>query len=219
VLSYEAVRSQIDSDAAANTEYENGNFFRQSIPEEIFSDLSLVNAYIRVRAVDRSGQKSAWAGGGVNINGTPIYWGIPAGTMISQNANAVAITGGTAALTSVTISDGSATLATARAASLIVAPAAATSPRAQLALYAGSDVFNFTVSSGNYDLDMDITNRGFTAKPDWGLIQIYDTNYLGVYDFDNGSTITVARFVIYSRDGGTRTTGNRRYHFILGKYT
>jgi hypothetical protein len=66
---------------------------------------------------------------------------------------------------------------------------------------------------------VDITDRGFTAKPDWGLIQIYDTNYLGVYDFDNGSTITVARFVIYSRDGGTRTTGNRRYHFILGKYT
>lgn len=219
VLSYEAVRSTLDSDAAANTEYDNGNFFRQSIPEEIFSDLSLVTAYIRVRAVDRSGQKSAWAGGGVNINGSPIYWGLPAGTMISQNANAVTISGGTATLSSATISDGSATLATARAASLIVAPAAATSPRAQLALYAGSDAFNFTVSSGNYDLDVDITNRGFTAKPDWGLIQIYDTNYLGVYDFDTGSSSTNARFVIYSRDGGTRTTGNRRYHFILGKYT
>ena len=151
--------------------------------------------------------------------GTPIYWGIPAGTMISQNANAVAISGGTATLTSVTISGGSATLSTARAASLIVAPAAATSLRAQLALYAGSDVFNFTASSGSYDLDVDITNRGFTAKPDWGLIQIYDTNYLGVYDFDNGSSSTNARFVIYSRDGGTRTTGDRRYHFILGKYT
>ena len=152
--------------------------------------------------------------------GNPLkYWGIPSGTMISQNADDVAITGGTAALTSVTISDGSATLATARAASLIVAPAAATSPRAQLALYAGSDVKNFTVSSGNFDLDVDITNRGFTAAPDWGLIQIYDTNYLGVYDFDNGSSSTNARFVIYSRDGGTRSTGNRRYHFILGKYT
>ena len=218
VLSYEAVRSTLDSDAAANTEYDNGNFFRQSIPEEIFSDLSLVTAYIRVRAVDRSGQKSAWAGGGVNINGSPIYWGLPAGTMISQNANAVTISGGTATLSSATISDGSATLATARAASLVVAPAAATNPRAQLAIYAGSDVKNFTVSSGNDDLDVDITNRGFTAKPDWGLIQIYDTNYLGVYDFDAGSTSTNARFVIYSRDGGTRTTGLRRYHFILGKY-
>ena len=138
--------------------------------------------------------------------------------MMNQDSDDVAITGGTAALTSVTIDNGSATLATARAASLIVAPSAATNPRAQLALYAGSDVKNFTVSSGNDDLDVDITNRGFTAKPDWGLIQIYDTNYLGVYDFDAGSTSTNARFVIYSRDGGTRTTGDRRYHFILGKY-
>jgi hypothetical protein len=219
VLSYEAVRSTLDSDAAANTEYDNGNFFRQSIPEEIFSDLSQVTAYIRVRAVDRSGQKSAWAGGGVNINGSPMYWGLPAGTMTSQNANAVTITGGTAALTSVTISDGSATLATARAASLVVAPAAATNPRAQLALYAGSDVKNMTAGTPTDTLDVDITNRGFTAKPDWGLIQIYDTNYLGVYDFDTGSSSTNARFVLFSVDGGNLSTGNRRYHFILGKYT
>ena len=218
VLSYEAVRSTLDSDAAANTEYDNGNFFRQSIPEEIFSDLSLVTAYIRVRAVDRSGQKSAWAGGGVNINGSPIYWGLPAGTMISQNANAVTISGGTATLSSATISDGSATLATARAASLVVAPSAATNPRAQLAIYAGSDVNTFPGGAATYNLDVDITNRGFTAKPDWGLIQVYDTNFLGVYDFDNGSTITVARFVIFSKDNGNLASGDRRYHFILGKY-
>ena len=68
-------------------------------------------------------------------------------------------------------------------------------------------------------LDVDITNRGFTAKPDWGLIQIYDTNYLGVYDFDTGSSSTNARFVLFSVDGGNLSTGNRRYHFILGKYT
>ena len=209
VLSYEAVMTSTDSDAAADTEYGLGLFFREPIPESIFSSLGLFNEYVRVRSVDRTGQKSAWAGGGTSLI---TYWGIPGPTLMRQDANAVAISGGTATLTSVTAS-------TARAASLIVAPAAATNPRAQLALYAGSDVFNFTVSSGNYDLDVDITNRGFTAKPDWGLIQIYDTNYLGVYDFDAGSSSTNARFVIYSRDGGTRTTGNRRYHFILGKYT
>jgi len=209
VLSYEAVMTLDDTDAAADTEYGLGLFFREPIPEAIFSSGGIFNEYVRVRSVDRTGQKSAWAGGGTNLI---TYWGIPGPTLMRQDASAVAISGGTASLTSVTAS-------TARAASLIVAPAAATSPRAQLALYAGSDVFNFTVSSGNFDLDVDITNRGFTAKPDWGLIQIYDTNYLGVYDFDTGSTITVARFVIYSRDGGTRTTGNRRYHFILGKYT
>ena len=208
VLSYEAVRTSLDTDAAANTEYANGNFFRQSIPEEIFSDLSLVTAYIRVRSVDRTGQKSAWAGGGVNINGTPNYWGYPAGSMINQNASGVAITGGTAQLS------------TARTASLAVAAAGATNARANLALFAGSDVKDLSPTGlvTSVNLDVDITNRGFTGKPDWGLIQVYDTNFLGVYDFDTGSTATNARFVIFSVDGGNLASGNRRFHFIVGKY-
>jgi len=212
VVGYEIVATNTDSDAAADAAFAAGVYFSSPIAEEIISRVVPATAYVRVRAVDRSGTRSAWFGDNVNLNSPTTYWGVAAGTMMNQEANAVAITGGSATLTSVTAS-------TARAASLIVAPAAATNPRAQLALYAGSDVFNFTVSSGNFDLDVDITNRGFTAKPDWGLIQIYDTNYLGVYDFDAGSSSTNARFVIYSRDGGTRTTGNRRYHFILGKYT
>ena len=219
VVSYESVISELDTDADANAEYAAGRFFRESIPESIFSTLSLlppfINRYARVRSVDRSGQKSVWAGGGTILTS---YWAVTAGDMMNQDSNDVAITGGTAALTSVTIDNGSATLATARAASLIVAPSAATNPRAQLALYAGSDVKTFPGGAATYDLDVDITNRGFTAKPDWGLIQVYDTNFLGVYDFDNGSTITVARFVIFSKDNGNLASGDRRYHFILGKY-
>ena len=219
VVSYESVISELDTDADANAEYAAGRFFRESIPESIFSTISLlpsfINRYARVRSVDRSGQKSVWAGGGTILTS---YWAVTAGDMMNQDSNDVAITGGTAALTSVTIDNGSATLATARAASLIVAPSAATNPRAQLALYAGSDVKTFPGGAATYDLDVDITNRGFTAKPDWGLIQVYDTNFLGVYDFDNGSTITVARFVIFSKDNGNLASGDRRYHFILGKY-
>ena len=219
VVSYESVTSELDTDADADAEYAAGRFFRESIPESIFSTISLlpsfINRYARVRSVDRSGQKSVWAGGGTILTS---YWQITAGDMMNQDSDDVTITGGTAALTSVTISDGSATLATARAASLVVAPAAATNPRAQLALYAGSDVKNMTAGTPTDTLDVDITNRGFTAKPDWGLIQIYDTNYLGVYDFDTGSTSTNARFVLFSVDGGNLSTGNRRYHFILGKY-
>jgi hypothetical protein len=215
VLSYEAVNTVTDTDAAADADYALGYFFRQSIPEEIFSNLGISVGYIRVRSVDRSGQKSAWAGGGVNVSA---YWGLPAGTMTSQNASAVNIAGGSATLATVAISDGSATLATARAASLIIAPAAASNPRANLALYAGSDVKNFTGGATTETLDVDITNRGFTAKPDWGLIQIYDTNFLGVYDFDTASSSTNARFVVFSRDGANLASGNRRYHFIVGKY-
>ena len=167
-----------------------------------------MTAYIRVRAVDRTGQKSAWAGGGVNLNSPTVYWGIPGPTLMRQNASGVAITGGTAELS------------TARTASLAVAASGATNARANLALFAGSDVQNLSPSGTvtNVTLDVDITNRGFTGKPDWGLIQIYDTNFLGVYDFDTGSTATNARFVIFSVDGGNLASGNRRFHFIVGKY-
>ena len=206
VLSYEAVRTSVDTDAAANTEYANGNFFRQSIPEEIFSDLSLVTAYIRVRAVDRSGQKSAWAGGGVNLNSPTIYWGIPGPTLMRQNASNVDITGG------------SSQTATERTASLIIAPSAASSPRAAIASYSGTEESTLTGGATTENLDVDITNRGFTAKPDWGLIQIYDTNVLGVYDYVTGSSSTNARFVLFSRDGGNLPSGSRRIHFTLGKY-
>ena len=215
VLSFEAVMSSADTDAAADAEYALGSFFREATPEAIFSSLGIFSDFVRVRSVDRTGQKSAWAGGGTNLS---TLWGVPAGTMMNQDSSAVTITGGTATLSSATISAGSATLATARTASLIVAPSAATNPRAQLAIYAGSDVKNMTAGTPTDTLDVDITNRGFTAKPDWGLIQIYDTNYLGVYDFDTASSSTNARFVLFSVDGGNLSTGNRRYHFIVGKY-
>lgn len=222
VVGYEIVATTADTDAAAEIAYAAGFYFSSPIAEEILSRALPASAFVRVRAVDRSGTKSAWFGDNVNLNTPTVYWGVTAGTMMNQEANAVNITGGTAALTSVTISDGSATLATARAASLIVAPAAATSPRAQLALYAGSDVSDISPSPTlvtSIALNVDITNRGFTAKPDWGLIQVYDTNFLGVYDFDTGSSSTNARFIIFSKDGTDLDHGNRRYHFILGKYT
>jgi len=211
VVSYEIVATTDNTDEAADDAFTNGLYFRSPIAEEILSRALPASAFVRVRAVDRSGTKSAWFGDNVNLNTPTTYWAVAAGTMMNQDANAVAISGGTATLTSVTAS-------TARAASLVVAPAAATNPRAQLAIYAGSDVKNMTAGTPTDTLDVDITNRGFTAKPDWGLIQIYDTNYLGVYDFDTGSSSTNARFVLFSVDGGNLSTGNRRYHFIVGKY-
>ena len=162
------------------------------------------NGHVRIRAVNRSGAVSAWHYAG-NIAS---YTQVIGGNMSLQNKSGVAITGGTAELS------------TTRTASLVVSSAIASNPRANLALFAGTEVANIsptgTVTSVN--LDVDITNRGFTAKPDWGIIQIYDTNFLGVYDFDTGSSATNARFVIFSVDGGNLASGNRRFHFIVGKY-
>ena len=94
VVGYEALWTTVDSDAAADTAWAAGLGFSTSIEEEIFSSASIFSGYARVRSVDRTGQKSAWAGGTTNIN---TYWGLPAGTMTSQNSSAVAITGGTIA--------------------------------------------------------------------------------------------------------------------------
>ena len=162
------------------------------------------NGHVRIRAVNRSGAVSAWHYAG-NIAS---YTQVIGGNMSLQNKSGVAITGGTAELS------------TTRTASLVVSSAIASNPRANLALFAGTEVANIsptgTVTSVN--LDVDITNRGFTGKPDWGIIQIYDTNFLGVYDFDTGSNATNARFVIFSVNGGNLASGNRRFHFIVGKY-
>lgn len=179
----------------------NGNF--SPINEAISVLNGPVTSYLYVRSKNRSGVFSAWVTDSVNLNTSHLQ---PAGNMMLQEASAVTITGGSSAT------------ATERTASLIVAPAAASNPRAMIAIFAGSDVKNMTAGTPTDTLDVDITNRGFTAKPDWGLIQIYDTNYLGVYDYDTASTSTNARFVLFSRDGGNLSTGNRRYHFIVGKY-
>ena len=195
------------SSSATDYNWDNGSgtpaLYRVTEPFIYFYRDSQQDYSIYFRAVNKSGVAGAWTdrSGNVGANVTK-----PGGAMMEQEASAVTITGG------------SSTTATERTASLIVAPAAASNPRAMLAIFAGSDVKNMTAGTPTDTLDVDITNRGFTAKPDWGLIQIYDTNYLGVYDYDTASTSTNARFVLFSRDGGNLSTGNRRYHFIVGKY-
>jgi hypothetical protein len=168
-----------------------------------YNTILLIPQYLWYRAKNVSGIWTAWTDSGYNMNS---YVAIPSGTMSSQNSTAVAITGGTSATSSE------------RTASLIVAPAAASNPRAMTALFAGSGTFSFVGTAPTETLDVDITDRGFTAKPDWGLIQLYDTNFLGVYDYDTGSSATNARFGIFSRDGGNLGAGGRRFHFIVGKY-
>jgi hypothetical protein len=180
-----------------------GNGFPTTETEAISVRNGPVTSYLYVRSKNRSGIFSAWATDGVNLNTLHLQ---PAGSMMLQDKGTVDITGGAAELDS------------AHAESLIVAPLTASNPRANLAIFAGTEAVTFSGGSPTTTLDLDITNRGFTAKPDWGLIQVYDTNFLGVYDYDTASTTVNARFVIFSRDGGNLSGGFRRYHFILGKY-
>jgi hypothetical protein len=158
---------------------------------------------------------------GLTVSGSPVT---TSGTITIAGTLALA-SGGTGATTdsgartalglgSLAVQDSSATSVS----SLIVAASGATNPRANLAIFANSVTYSFTGGASSENVDFDLTNRGFSAKPDWGIIQIYDTNFLGVYDFFTASSATNARFVVFSIDGGNLAAGDKRCHFLVGKY-
>ena len=78
-------------------------------------------------------------------------------------------------------------------------------------VYEINDVFAITGGATTYDLSISLANRGFSTKPDDGLIAVEDVLYQGFYDSQAaGSTSTTAVIKIYRNDGGTLATGNLR---------
>jgi hypothetical protein len=172
VVGYEALWTTVDSDAAADAGYAAGLAFSQSIEEEVFSSASIFSGYARVRSVDRTGQKSAWAGGGVNIN---TYWGRAAGTMTSQNATNVLTTG---------ITQGAGSL-----------------QRKVVARQPVYKQINLSGGAASETYSLDITNWGFSAAPDVGWFQSADQGGMLIrYDYDSSSS-TSAELRITMADG------------------
>ena len=150
VIGYEFVRTSDDTDAAANVAFAAGNFLRSSIPEQITSNPTPLSAFIRVRAVDRSGTKSAWLGDNVNVNSPTVYWGVAAGTMMNQDANAVAISGGTVTgITDIALADGGTGASTAANARINLLPA-----------YAGNGLKTLALNSGATDVEWSAAGTG-----------------------------------------------------------
>jgi hypothetical protein len=87
VAYYQWVNPGADTDAAADAATKNDT----TLTEVIIALSIWATGFFRVRAVDRTGNFSAWAGGGTNLDGVAGY---PAGTMTNQNATLVTITGG-----------------------------------------------------------------------------------------------------------------------------
>ena len=87
-------------------------------------------------------------------------------------------------------------------------------------VYQINDVFAITGGAATYDMNISLTNRGFSAKPDDGLVVVEDVLYQGFYDSQAaGSTSTNAVIKIYRNDGGTLSTGNLRLSARFTDYT
>ena len=70
------------------------------------------------------------------------------------------------------------------------------------------------------DVNISLTNRGFSTKPDDGLVVVEDVLYQGFYDSQAaGSTSTNAVVKIYRNDGGTLASGGLRFSARFTDYT
>jgi hypothetical protein len=207
-----------DSDAAADAASKNISYET----EAILSSTTLGAIYFRVRAIDRSGNASAWAGGGTSMATVP--WGLPGGNAMEKDVGTasgtvaagndsriVAALQNSSNLSDVSSSSsarsnlGLGTLATqnANAASVTAIKVGGGASNSDIkVIYSDTIVKTFTGGSPSEVFTIDLTNRGFAAKADVGLVQCYDPNYLSAYNFDHASnSSTTAYCTLVSRDG------------------
>ena len=148
------------------------------------------DGFARVRTVSRSGVASAWLRIG-NILPTAITG---AAGMALQEPSNVTTTG-------IKTGGGSSTLQV-------------------NVVYEVNSVVTLTGGSTTENVNISLTNRGFSAKPDDGLVVVEDVLYQGFYDSQAaGSTSTNAVIKIYRNDGGTLGSGNLRLSARFTDYT
>ena len=148
------------------------------------------DGFARVRTVSRSGVASAWLRIG-NILPTAITG---AAGMALQEPSNVTTTG-------IKTGGGSSTLQV-------------------NVVYEVNSVVTLAGGSTTENVDISLANRGFSAKPDDGLVVVEDVLYQGFYDSQAaGSTSTTAVIKIYRNDGGTLASGNLRLSARFTDYT
>jgi len=206
-----------DSDGATDYSWTTGGsnelFQIPSSPSQTF-DVYIYNAsasagFVRVRSKNSSGVASAW----VSIGNAASSSGLPAGNMTEQNKTAIAVTGGTAtgitdlAATSVKTGSGS-------------------SIRAIKARYVVSQVVSVAGGSASEDFSVDLTNRGFTAKPDAGTVQVCASTVAAdlrdddaIYVYDHGSNSSTTAYVsVFRKDGANLTAADIRLSIEFIEY-
>ena len=148
------------------------------------------NGHVRIRAVNRTGTTSAWHYAG-NIAS---YTMVIGGNMSLQNKTDVNTTG--------------------------IKTGAGSSTRQINVVYEVNEVVTLTGGGTSENVNISLTNRGFSTKPDDGLVVVEDVLYQGFYDSQAaGSTSTNAVVKIYRNDGGTLGAGPLRLSARFTDYT
>jgi len=145
------------------------------------------SGHVRVRAIDLNGNASSWLYCGDLVTVAQAM----GGNMALQSSSNVTTTG---------IKTGS-----------------GASVRQVNVVYETNEVIAIAGGGTSEDVQIGISGRGFSTKPDEGIVVVEDVLYAGFYDSQAAaSTSTTAIVTIFRNDGGTLAAGNLR---LSGRFT
>lgn len=185
---YEVKSTLTNSDPATDYTWSTAgaqNPLRTKELNAVFYSLSLIPAYARIRAVNRSGVPSNWALAG-NMNS---FASLPLGTISEDNRNDVKTEG------------------------IKIGSLGASSVQQLKASYSNTVVPTLTGGSPSETFNVDLSGRGFSGKPDYGDASCAnDASLKAEYDWDDaGNSSSNAVIRVTSLDGSNIAGGPYRF--------
>lgn len=227
--------SGVGGASATTYNWDNGSgtsaLYRTREPKFHFYSGSASTTYTWFRPVNKSGVGGTWYG-----VGTMATFDRPAGDMLEQDKNAVSITGGSVTgITDITLADGGTgassasgartnlglgTVATESTSTLTLTgiKVGGSGARRITAIHSDSAVLTLAGGAATESESVDISGRGFTAKPDAGVavLSSTDVDVGAFYDYDHASNSSSTAYITFFRyDGTNLSSGARRVSVVF----